>query len=210
MARRAVGAGRMALAGTAVRPCTDDGPGGAMGWGEGFWEVAVMGIGWQILWLTCGVVTIVAAVLANRSRARILGRVAVGVLFVIGGALLHVINLATGGDYAGFADPAHFGWVTHAWRAVVAPNQLLFIGLLVVFEAAVGVLVLSGGRRTQLGYLGVIGFYSALWLFGWVETVWCLIMLLPMLVLLRAERRAMPASPRAADLEKMPPADVGA
>jgi hypothetical protein len=43
---------------------------------------------------------------------------------------------------------AHFGWVTAAWRAVVAPNQYLFIGLLVVFEAVVGVLILSGGRRT--------------------------------------------------------------
>jgi hypothetical protein len=59
--------------------------------------------------------------------------------------------------------------VTDVWRAVVAPNQVLFIGLLVVFEATVGVLTLSGGRRTQLGYMGVIGFYLALWLFGWIE-----------------------------------------
>lgn len=150
-----------------------------------------MGIGWQILWLACGVATIVAATLAGRSgQARYLGRAATGVLFVIGGALLHVINLATGGDYAGFADPAHFAWVTHAWHAVVAPNQVLFIGLLVVFEATVGVLSVSGGRRTQLGYLGVIGFYLALWLFGWIETVWCVVMLVPMVLLLRAERQA--------------------
>jgi hypothetical protein len=60
-----------------------------------------------ILWLVCGAATIVAAALANRSRpARYLGRAAVGVLFMAGGALLHVINLATGADYAGFADPA--------------------------------------------------------------------------------------------------------
>jgi hypothetical protein len=44
----------------------------------------------------------------------------------------------------------------------VAPNQLLFIGLLVAFEAVVGVLILSGGRRTQLGLLGAIGFHAAL------------------------------------------------
>jgi uncharacterized membrane protein len=130
-------------------------------------------------------------VLAGRSgRARLAGRVAVGVLFVFGGALLHVINLATGVDYTDFADPAHFGWVTDAWRAVVGPNQMLFIGLLVVFEATVGLLVLIGGRWTQLGYLGVIGFYLALWLFGWFETVWVLLMLPAMLLLLRAERRA--------------------
>jgi uncharacterized membrane protein len=116
------------------------------------------------------------------------------VLFIVGGALLHVINLATGGDYAGFADPAHFTWVTHAWNAAVPPNQVLLIGLLAAFEATAGVLAISGGRRTQLGYLAVIGFYVALWLFGWVETVWVLVMLPAMLLLLRAEVRATPAS----------------
>jgi hypothetical protein len=150
-----------------------------------------VGTGWQILWLACGVVTLGASVLASRSaRARYAGRVAVGVLFIIGGALLHVVNLATGGDYASFADPAYFTWVTDAWRAVVAPNQLFFIGLLAVFEAMVGVLAVSGGRRTQLGYMGVIAFYLALWLFGWIESVWCIAMLPPMLLLLRAERAA--------------------
>lgn len=150
-----------------------------------------MGAFWQVVWVVCGVVTLVAAVLAGRSeRARLAGRVATGVLFLFGGATLHVINLATGVDYADFADPAHFGWVTDAWRAVVGPNQVLFIGLLVVFEATVGVLALLGGRWAQLGYLGVIGFYLALWLFGWFETVWVLLMLPAMLLLLRAERRA--------------------
>jgi hypothetical protein len=148
-----------------------------------------------ILWLVCGAATIVAAVLANRSRpARYLGRAAVGVLFIAGGALLHVVNLATGGDYTGFADPAHFGWVTGAWNAVVVPEHVLFIGLLAVFEATAGVLAISGGRKTQLGYLAVIAFYLALWPFGWIETVWVLIMLPAMLLLLRAERRAGPAA----------------
>lgn len=165
-----------------------------------------MGIGWQILWVVCGVVTVVASLLAHRSRrARYAGRGAVAVLFVIGGALLHVINLATGGDYADFADPAHFAWVTDAWRAVVAPNQVLFIGLLAVFEATVGVLTISGGRRTQLGLAGVIAFYLALWLFGWFETVWVIIMLPATYLLLRAERRAA----QVAGVEHRPPADVG-
>ena len=146
-----------------------------------------------ILWLVCGVATVIAAVLASRSRqARYVGRAAVGVLFIVGGALLHVVNLATGGDYAGFADPSHFAWVTQTWNAVVVPNHILFIGLLAVFEATAGVLTISGGRKTQLGYLAVIAFYLALWLFGWIETAWVLIMLPAMLLLLRAERRAAP------------------
>jgi hypothetical protein len=41
---------------------------------------------WQIVWLPCGVATIVAGVLASRSRrARYVGRAAVGVLFIVGG-----------------------------------------------------------------------------------------------------------------------------
>jgi hypothetical protein len=160
-------------------------------WSRAQVEAAMDSIVWPIVWVACGIVTLVAGVLASQSRrARFVGRAAVGVLFVLGGALLHVINLATGEDYAGFADPAHFGWVTDTWRDVVGPNQVFFIGLLVVFEATVGMLAVSGGRRTQLGYVGVIGFYLALWPFGWFETVWCVLMLPPMLLLLRAELRA--------------------
>jgi hypothetical protein len=95
--------------------------------------------------------------------------------------------------------------VTDTWQAVVVPNAVLFIGLLAVFEAAVGVLALCGGRWTQLGYAGVIAFYLALWLFGWMETVWVLVMLAPMLLLLRAERGAA----LAARVEPTRTADVG-
>jgi uncharacterized membrane protein len=84
-----------------------------------------------------------------------------------------------------------------------------WISLLVVFEATVGALTISGGRRTQLGYVGVIGFYLALWLFGWFETVWVVVMLPPMALLLRAERRAATAPGPAAHVEEKPLADVG-
>ncbi len=166
---------------------------------------------WATIWLACGAATIVAALFATRSRRWLYaGRVATGVLFTLGGALVHVINLAAGGDYTDFADPAHFAWVTNAWRAVVPGNHLLLIGLLAVFEATVGVLVMSGGRRTQLGYAGVLAFYSALWLFGWFETVWILAMVPAVLVLLRAERRERePASTRGdAQVRPLTPARV--
>jgi hypothetical protein len=157
----------------------------------------------QIFWVSCIAAAIVASLLAIwRPRARYIGRVAVGVLMLLGGAVFNAVNLALG-DYAGFADQAHFGWVTAAWRAVVAPNQYLFIGLLVVFEAVIGVLVLSGGRRTQVGLIGAIGFHLTLWLFGWFVTIYSLIMLPTLLLLLRAEQRgatvsAMTAAPAAA------------
>jgi uncharacterized membrane protein len=169
---------------------------------------AVDSIVWPIVWTACGVVTLAASALASRTAgARLVGRAATGVLFVLGGALVHAINLATGVDYAGFADPAHFGWVTDAWRSVVGPNQGLYIGLLILFETAVGLLAVTGGRWTRLGYAGVIGFYAALWLFGWFETVWCLALLPAMLLLLRAERRAARSDP---DRTRTPRADVAA
>jgi hypothetical protein len=151
----------------------------------------------QILWVVCGVVTIGAAFWAHRDRrARLAGRAGTGILFVIGGAMVHVYNLITDVDYTDFADPAHFAWVTDTWRSVVGPNQLLFIGLLAGFEAAVGILTILGGRRTQLGYAGVIAFYLALWLFGWIETFWVIAQLPALVFLLRAElvtdRQAVP------------------
>jgi len=41
-------------------------------------------------------------------------------------------------------------------------KQVLFIGLLALFEATVGVLTVSGGRLTRVGLAGVIALYLAL------------------------------------------------
>jgi hypothetical protein len=163
----------------------------------------------QVFWLACVGTAIVASALATWiRRARYVARVATGVLMLFGGALFNAVNLLVSGeDYASFADQAHFDWVTVAWHAVVAPNVFLFISLLVVFEAVVGVLILSGGRRTQAGLVGAIGFHLALWLFGWGVTIYALLMVPALALLLRAERRAAALSattvapPTAADLE---------
>ena len=145
----------------------------------------------QIFWVACVATAIAASVLAIWSRrARYVGRIAVGVLMLLGGAAFNTMNLVFGQTYADFADQAHFAWVTSAWRAVVAPNHSLFIGLLVAFEAVVGVLILSGGRRTQVGLVAAIGFHLALWLFGWGVTIYSLVMLPVLVLLLWAERRA--------------------
>jgi len=144
-----------------------------------------------IVWTACFLAAVVAAVLAGRSRrAMAVGRIAVGLLMLVGGAAFNLVQLLLGNDYSGFADPAPFGWVTDAWEAVVPGNHVVLIGLLVLFEATVGALILSGGRRTQLGYAGAIAFHCALWLFGWFEAVYVVLMLPVLVLLLRAERRA--------------------
>jgi hypothetical protein len=146
---------------------------------------------WPVLgisWLVLGGVTFVAALRAARSRRTLqVGRVALGLLFVCGGALANTVFLLTGTDYATFADPAHLSFVRNTWHSLVAPRQGLFISVLVVFEATVGVLVLTGGRRTQVGLVGLIGMHLGLLLFGWVLTIWAVVMLVALILLLRAE-----------------------
>jgi len=154
-----------------------------------------MDIFMQIMWFGTGIAIIVAGVFANRSRlARYVGRVALFLLFAIAGALMHFIALVSGlkktDFYVTFADTAHFDWVTDAWRAVFVPNQALFVGLVAVFELIVGVLIISGGRRTQVGLMGAIAFHLALWLFGGIQLAWTLVMVPFLVLLLRGERRA--------------------
>jgi ABC-type uncharacterized transport system permease subunit len=144
-----------------------------------------------IFWGTFGVATFIACLLAGRSRrTRLVARALWGVDMLIGGALLNTVLLATGTDYSAFMDGAWFRWVTDTWRAVVAPHQVLWIGLLILFEAAAGVLILSGGRWTQFGLLATIAFHVALCVMGWGVTLYALPMLLALTLLLRAERRA--------------------
>lgn len=149
-----------------------------------------------IFWVTFGVATFIACVLASRSRrARLVARAMWGVDMLIGGALLNTLLLAVGTDYSAFMDGSWFRWVTDTWRAVVAPNQVLWIGLLILFEAAVGVLILSGGRWTRLGLLGAIAFHVALGVMGPGVTLYALPMLVALALLLRAERRAAAPAP---------------
>ncbi|NYJ08771.1 hypothetical protein [Petropleomorpha daqingensis] len=164
-----------------------------------------------VLWSACFLVALVSAVLAGRSRrAMVVGRVAVGVLMLVGGAVFNLVQLLLGNDYSGFADPSPFGWVTDAWEAVVPAHHVVLIGLLVLFEATVGVLVLSGGRRTQFGYAAAIAFHALLWLFGWFEAVYVVLVLPALVLLLRAERRAgRRAAAAVPDRPEVVPADGG-
>jgi uncharacterized membrane protein len=155
----------------------------------------------KILWLVLGSATLVAALRAGSSRrALYVGRGALGALFIGAGALVNTIYLASGADYSDFADAAHIAFVRDAWHSLVAPNQVVFIGLLIVFEATVGALILSGGRRSQVGLLGLIGMHVGLLAFGWVLSVWSIVMLAALVLLLRAERRraTKPATARVA------------
>jgi hypothetical protein len=72
---------------------------------------------------------------------------------------------------------------------MVVPNHHLFISLLIGFEVAVGLLVLGGGKRTQVGLAAAIAFHVALLSFGWGFFVWSIPMIGALCLLLGAERQ---------------------
>ena len=102
------------------------------------------------MWLVLGATVIVASLFAGRSdRARLVARVALGVLFLVFGALVNVIYLVTDWDsFADFGEMSQFAFVRDTWASLVVPNTGVFIGLLIAGEATAGILVLCGGRWT--------------------------------------------------------------
>jgi hypothetical protein len=160
----------------------------------------------KIMWLVLGGTALVAAVRAGESkRAMHVGRAAIGVLSIAFGAVVNAIYLAMdNGYYDDFADASPFPFVKDTWHSLVLPNQGLFITLLIVFEATVGVLVLSGGRWTQIGLLGLISFHIGQLAFGGVLWPWAVVMLVALGLLLRAERHptTAPATPTTLHLRR--------
>ena len=156
----------------------------------------------MIAWPVLGLTTLVAAVLAARSRlAMLVGRWALGALFVLAGALVNAVYLATGTDYADFADASPFAFVRDTWGSLVAPRQGLFIGLLIAFELAVGILVVTGGRRTRAALVAIMGFHVGLLAFGWGFWAWSVPMLVATGLLLRAERHEAAVEPEEPEAE---------
>jgi hypothetical protein len=80
------------------------------------------------------------------------GTWALGVLFIIFGAVVNTIYLAAGTDYyADFASASSFPYVRDTWDSLVLPHQGFFIGLRIIAEATARALILSGGRGPRPG-----------------------------------------------------------
>jgi hypothetical protein len=165
------------------------------------WEAKKMLL--PLVWVGCAAVIVTAAIRARHHPGALrLGRYGVGVLFVGAGAAVNTFFLLRGDDYARFADGAYVAFVRDTWRSVVVPDHHAWIGLLVAFELAVGVLAVLGGVRTRLAYVAAIGFHVALLSFGWGFYLWSLPMIAALATLLRAERAASAREQRVAgDLE---------
>lgn len=158
-----------------------------------------------VAWLVLGTTTVLAGIRSRHSvRALHVGRFAVGALFVLAGALVNAAYLATGTDYAGFADASYLAVVRDTWTSVVAPHQEVWIGLLIAFEATAGTLVWSGGRRATVGLIAIMAFHVLLLPFGWFFYAWSVPMLAGVGLLLRAHLRELAVAEKPAVTRVMP------
>lgn len=90
----------------------------------------------------------------------------------LAGAATHIILVTTRpSSYGSFADGSWWPLIAHAWRSVLLPNVHSLIPLLVLSEAAVGLLILSRAYR-RIGIAAAIAFNAALILFGWGFCLW--------------------------------------
>ena len=148
----------------------------------------------KVMWLVLGATVIVASLRANRSqRARLVARVALGVLFLVFGAMVNAVYLVIDWDsFAAFGEMSQFAFVRDTWASLVVPNTGLFIGVLIAGEATAGLLVLSGGRRMAAGLVLLMAFHVGLLFFGWWLWLYAVPMLGALTLLLRAQRRHEP------------------
>jgi hypothetical protein len=111
------------------------------------------------------------------------GRLAVGGFFLWTGGV-HVGIVAAGTDfYRHFADHALLAFVRDGWAHVFMAEPTFFGLGLFAGETLLGALLLTGGTRARVGWVGVIAFHLLLMLFGvgfWVWSVPALAVLVPL------------------------------
>lgn len=143
----------------------------------------------QAGWLLLGAMTIGGALGARRSlRSYRLALGALSALYLGLGAAANAAFLLVGSTYAQFAEASQFAFVRDTWESLVVPHERLFITALVLFEAAVGVLLLVGGRARQVALVLIAAFNVAVLAFSWWYAPWSVPMVVAVVLLLRAGR----------------------
>jgi hypothetical protein len=143
--------------------------------------------GWAlpVIWSLLGGVIVVASLRARRNRVAYATAVwAVSVLWVAAGAGVNLVVLAGGSTYTGFASGSPVPFVRDTWESLVVPNHHFFIGLLIAFEAAVGLTVLRPGRPRMVALALLVLFNLTLVAFGWAFLMWAAPMVLSLVLLL--------------------------
>lgn len=110
-------------------------------------------------------------------------------MFILGALANLVLVMVDPGIYGSFADASFLPFVTRTWVSVVAPHATLFVSLLVVFELAVGISILRGGRWARFGLAAAIAFHAGLMFFGWGFWLWSVPMIAVLSLLLYDDLR---------------------
>lgn len=86
-------------------------------------------------------------------------RIIFGILY-LGGAAANIalMLLNSPASYNAFADESLIQFYREAWAAVAVPNMSLFVPLLILYEIALGVMFLIGGRFLKIALVGGILF----------------------------------------------------
>ena len=144
----------------------------------------------QICWITFGVATVGACLLSSRSRpAMLIAWVVVGMVMLVGAALLNTAYLVAGNENAVFMDASWSPWVTETWRAVVPPT---------LCADRPAHLVRGSGGRADRQWRAPDAARASMCdrvpprtlRVGWGVTLYTLAMLAGLVLLLGAERRA--------------------
>jgi len=111
--------------------------------------------------------------------ARRVRRFVGGSYLTMGGVNAGIV-FADAETYRPFADASFLPFVTRMWHDVVMAHPAVWGLLLAGGEIVLGLLLLSGGRAAQAGWLGVIAFHVLLLPFGFGIWLWSI----PVLALL--------------------------
>jgi hypothetical protein len=116
------------------------------------------------------------AKLRGRAFHDIVRNVTGGLFLYTGG--IHLGIVGAGPElYRPFARETLLPFISQAWENVFMARPAAWGLALSLGEAALGVLLLKGGRWAFAGWLGVIAFHLALMLFGWGFWLWSVPML---------------------------------
>jgi hypothetical protein len=100
--------------------------------------------------------------------------------------------------YRSFAATSPWRFVRDGWSSVFMAQPTSWGLALMAGEAALGVLLLRGGRAARVGWVGVITFNLLLMIFGWGFLFWTVPVLVLLVPVARADwpRLAAPAAAR--------------
>jgi hypothetical protein len=119
-------------------------------------------------WTLTGLIIVVAGLRAGRSRRALVVGLGATVFGLAGlGAVGNAVLVATGVDFAGYADASYSAVVREALGVTGSAQLAVFVALLIAYQATAGLLILFGGRWVEVGLGAAIALQIGLLAFGW-------------------------------------------